>query len=65
MDKLTDSQLIDHALMAWCNHIETGDITLSAKDAADAKLPFNALTHEQMRLVIRLSDLATQFREGG
>jgi hypothetical protein len=57
---LTDGELIDKALTMWANHIETATIEFSAIDAEAAKKPFKALSLEQMKLVIRLRELATQ-----
>ena len=62
MDKMSDEQLIAQSLVMWANYIETGDMSTSAIDAKHAKLSYNALTTDQMRLIIRLRDLAGQFR---
>ena len=46
------------ALLYWSNWIETGEITLSATDAAEMKKPAKHLSIEQMRKIIGLRDLA-------
>jgi hypothetical protein len=38
--------------------VETGEITLNAQDAQNSKRPFNALSHDQMTIVLRLRNLA-------
>lgn len=60
---MTDNQLAAHALDMWANYVETGEVSLSAKDAAERKLHFNALTLEQMKGVVRLRDLANEIRK--
>lgn len=60
---MTDEQLIAQSLSMWANLIETNDTALSAMDAREAKLPFNALMVEQMKLIIRLRELSDSFRQ--
>lgn len=57
MAELNDGQLIQQALDMWANHVETGDSTLSALEAQEAGKKFNALSLDQMKLVIRLREL--------
>ena len=42
----------------WANYIETGNPVLTAQDAEKQKKPFKALSSDQMRLVVRLRELA-------
>jgi hypothetical protein len=58
MNEKKDSELLFYALHNWANYVETGEVTMSAKDAQNAKHPFNALSREQMAMVLRLRDLA-------
>ncbi len=58
IDNWNDWELRLHALNLWANYIETGNVTMSAVDASKAKKPFNALTLDQQRIVVRLRDLA-------
>lgn len=60
-DERTDDELICNALQMWANHIETGNVVLSATDAKQARKPFKALDAHQMKLVIRLRELAERF----
>jgi hypothetical protein len=62
----SDKELRTNALLMWANHIETGDVTLSAADLAErsravvtkaAKQP-RALDEGQIALVTRLRALA-------
>ncbi len=48
------------ALRMRCNFIETGNIALSAQDASDSENTkiIKPLNKEQMRLLLKLSDLA-------
>lgn len=57
-DEQTDHELIRTALHLWANHIETGNVALSARDAVHAHKPFKALSNDQMKLVVRLRELA-------
>lgn len=59
----SDSTLIQQALSMWANHIETGDLALSAIDAEAAKKPFKAMSLPQMKLIVRLRELALQMAE--
>lgn len=54
----TDDELIKRALGHWANHIETGNVVLSAQDAARTGERHEALSLDQMKLVIRLRELA-------
>jgi hypothetical protein len=58
MSDFTDKDLRYHALHQWANYIETGIISLSAQDAQNMGKKFKALSVEQMKLVIRLRELA-------
>lgn len=62
MNQMTDEELVAHALDMWANYIETSNIGLSANDAAEQKAKFNALSLDQMKLVIRLRELAIVFK---
>ena len=59
---MTDEELIAHALDMWANYVETSNVSLSANDAAEQKAKFNALSLDQMKLVIRLRELAVMFK---
>ena len=54
-----DAALTYRALDGYANWVETGDFLLSARDAAERDKPYAALSVEQMRLVVRLRDLAS------
>jgi hypothetical protein len=55
-----ESIYVFHALHYWANYIETGNRTTSAVDAKKHGKPYNALTEDQMREIIRLRELATK-----
>jgi hypothetical protein len=59
----SDESLIQNALQMWANYIETGTVMLTAKDAEKAKKPFKSLDLHQMKLVVRLRDLAAQYEK--
>jgi hypothetical protein len=59
----TDAELISTALNAWGNMLETGNPEYNAVEASEAGAAFRALTLDEMKLVIRVRDLATQFLE--
>jgi hypothetical protein len=61
--KLSNRQLIAQAVDFWANHIETGDMTLSAVEAQHRKKPFNALEKSQMQLVLRLRKISERQRK--
>ena len=58
-----DHELAAYALDMWANNIETGEYGLSAADAVERKMRVKALGTDQMRLVIRLRDLAGKLRK--
>lgn len=58
MQDKKDSELVFSALGYWANYVETGEITLNAQDAQNSKRPFNALSLDQMTMVLRLRNLA-------
>jgi hypothetical protein len=68
-----DNEIIYQALIMWANHIETGNVNLSAKDAQDIpnvdfcgnkkKSIIKALDLNQMKLVIRIRELAIKHLE--
>lgn len=60
---MSDNELAAYALDMWANYVETGEVNCSAKDAEERKRPFNALTMEQMKGVIRLRELAESIRK--
>lgn len=62
----TDEQLISTALDMWANNIETGDLSYSAELAAKCGKPgiIRGLNTDQMRLVVRLRDLAVKVLSG-
>ena len=60
---MSDRELSAYALDMWANNIETGDPNLSAQDAEAQKLSVKALSTNQMRLIIRLRDLAANLRK--
>lgn len=51
-------EMAAQALSFWANWIETGNITMSAKDAEAAKKPFKALDTHQMEKVLELRGLS-------
>jgi len=53
-----DASLTYRALSGYANWVETGDFLLSAEDAARMKRPYKALAVEQMRIIVRLRELA-------
>jgi len=59
----SDQEIISHALNMWANHIETGDVCLSMTDAQNMKIPFKALTFDQMKFVVRLRELSSVILE--
>ncbi len=61
---LPDRQIIAYALDLWANFIQTGELTMSAQDAERAGEPIKALSTDQMKMVIRLRDLAAKARKG-
>jgi hypothetical protein len=60
---MTDEQLIANSLSMWANYVETGDMALSAIEAREQKLPYNALMVDQMKLIIRLRELSDSFKQ--
>lgn len=60
----TDEQKIYYALTLWANHIETGDIVMGAEDARKRGIKTNPLQEDQMRLVLRLRELARAALQG-
>ncbi len=56
----SDEELIQHSLNLWANYLETGDVTLSQRDAVNMGKPdlINSLTLEQQSLVLRLRQLS-------
>lgn len=60
---MDDRELSAYALDMWANNIETGNPGLSAQEAEAQKLPVKALGLDQMRLIIRLRDLAANLRK--
>ncbi len=59
----TNSEIIQFALGLWTNYIETGNISLSAQDAQDQGSKFNALSIEQMKLIVRIKTLQEDIRK--
>lgn len=59
-----DEQKISHALSMWANHIETGDICVSAEDAIKRGMKTKPLRGDQMRFVLRLRELARAALQG-
>jgi len=47
-----------HSLNMWANYIETGDPVLNQIDAINMRQSIKPLSREQVKLVIRLRDLA-------
>jgi len=60
---MDDRELSAYALDMWANTIETGDPGLTAHDAKAQKLEIRALSTDQMRLIVRLRDLAAGLRK--
>ena len=77
VSEVLDKNLISQALKFWANHIETGNLTLNAKDielilkSEDKKDPYRmrtkgeikALSEDQMELVLRLRKLSKKVME--
>ena len=61
----TDADLICNALHLWANYIETRNVLLSAQDAQAQNKPFKALSTDQMKLVVRLRELAEKQKHEG
>lgn len=59
---MTDDELISMALDQWCNHIETGNIGLSATDIANQPYPKkgNFGYTQQERDLIKMKDKASK-----
>lgn len=60
----TDEQKIRFALDLWANYIETGHVTLCAKDAERLGDKVKALDLGQMKVVVRLRELAQMAETG-
>lgn len=54
--------LAARALSMWANFIESDDVCMSAIDAKKAGRPGKALSTDQMRLIVRLRDVALQYQ---
>ncbi len=57
---LKNKELMAYTLNCFANHIETGNIEMSAIEAQNMRKPFKALNQLQMKLVVRLRDLAEE-----
>jgi hypothetical protein len=57
-DEMTDNELSAHALRCLANHIETGNINLSANDCLQQGLKVKNLDDYQKSLIKRMRDLA-------
>lgn len=53
-----DNMIRYQSLTYWANWIETGNMHLSAADAKERGEPYNVLHTDQMRLIVRLRDMA-------
>lgn len=64
MQHMSDQQLQEHSLLMWANHIETGDVTLSASDlhAMGRAQQAKSLSDSQRAFVLRLRQLAKNQR---
>lgn len=62
----TDNELCFWALTNWANHIETGNVSMSAVDAVNQSRhsEINGLSLDQQRLVVRIRDLAIKAERG-
>jgi hypothetical protein len=60
----TDEQKIHYALNLWANYIETGNVVLCAQDAQRQGERVKALDISQMKMVIRLRELAQMAATG-
>ncbi len=68
--QLADKEIerITTALNLWSNYIQTGTVTLSARDLAernDPKRRPKSLDTEQMRFVVELADLRDKLLRAG
>ena len=54
----TQESKAGYACCMWANYIETGDVTLCAKDAENEGEKVNALTQNQMEMVLELRKLS-------
>jgi hypothetical protein len=64
MNHLSDKDVITQALGLWANHIETGNVSMSSRDAVNCGSPdqVKSLGDEQKRFVVRLRDLQVSSR---
>lgn len=59
-----DESKIYYALTLWANYIETGNVVLDAQTAQKRGEKVNALDISQMKMVIRLRELAQMAATG-
>lgn len=77
MKDMSDKELIFRSLNMWANYIETGDVILNGKEARERYErnkndrfkrqgiePPRTLDEDQMRMVLRLRDLAVDHLNG-
>lgn len=60
----TDSEKISRALLVWANHIETGNVSLSAGDMTNMGQKPKAINEDQVSLVAELRELASKALRG-
>ena len=61
-----DNEIKFYALNMWANHIETGNVSMSAEDAhkRNEKVSLKYLDENQQKFVIRLRELARKELSG-
>lgn len=62
MEHMSNKELISTALRQWANYIETGNVSMSKKDAVNCgqKGDIKILSTSQVNMVERLRDLANK-----
>lgn len=60
----TDAEKISRALLVWANHIETGNVVLSAVDMKNMGQKPKSITAEQATLVNDLRELSAKTLRG-
>ncbi|MBI6883114.1 hypothetical protein [Pseudomonas putida] len=60
----TDAEKISRALLVWANHIETGNVALSAVDMGAMGKKVKAITPEQVALITELRELSVKALQG-
>lgn len=64
MQHLSDQDVIAHSLRMWANYVETGNVAMSASDAANVGKSPQRLSEGQVAFVGRLRRLANEAQAG-